>query len=139
MQPRIRRRLKRGAGCCESRSRSRPFLPGTFTALLEGPLVAVTIALFSYSVAKFRAASTPEAARKPSAAIIRAGPHRFSQNPIDRAAPGTEIQRAVPVEYPVCSHNAFRYGTGELRGCRTFGFPTCVCAIRFWSTLYCDA
>jgi protein-S-isoprenylcysteine O-methyltransferase Ste14 len=46
------------------------------------PLVVVAVALFSYSVAKFRAAGTPVPARKPTAVIVRSGPHRFSRNPI---------------------------------------------------------
>ena len=46
------------------------------------PLVAVAIALFSYSVAKFRAAGTPVPARKPTTVIVRTGPYRFSRNPI---------------------------------------------------------
>src|SRR5262245_65036551 len=56
-----------------------PFLPGTFAAPLGVPLVAVAIALFSYSVAKFRAAGTPVPARKPSTVIVRTGPYRFSR------------------------------------------------------------
>jgi len=46
------------------------------------PLVAVAIALFSYSVAKFRAAGTPVPARKPATVIVREGPYHFSRNPI---------------------------------------------------------
>ena len=46
------------------------------------PLVAVAIALFSYSVAKFRAAGTPVPAREPTTAIVRTGPYRLSRNPI---------------------------------------------------------
>jgi protein-S-isoprenylcysteine O-methyltransferase Ste14 len=45
-------------------------------------LVAVAITLFSFSVAKFRAAGTPVPARKPTTVIIRTGPYRFSRNPI---------------------------------------------------------
>lgn len=59
-----------------------PFLPGTLAVPLGVPLVAVAIALFSYSVAKFRAAGTPVPARKPTTAIIRTGPYRFTRNPI---------------------------------------------------------
>ena len=59
-----------------------PFLPGTLAVPLGVPLVAVAIALFSYSVAKFRAAGTPVPARKPTTEIVRAGPYRFSRNPI---------------------------------------------------------
>jgi Phospholipid methyltransferase len=42
----------------------------------------VAIALFAYSVAEFRAAGTPVPARKPTTAIVRTGPYRFSRNPI---------------------------------------------------------
>ena len=59
-----------------------PFLPGTLALPLGVPLVAVAIALFSYSVAKFRAAGTPVPARKPTTVIVRTGPYRFSRNPI---------------------------------------------------------
>jgi protein-S-isoprenylcysteine O-methyltransferase Ste14 len=45
-------------------------------------LVAIAIALFSYSVAKFRAADTPVPARKPTTVIVRTGPYRFTRNPI---------------------------------------------------------
>ena len=43
-----------------------PFLPATLAVALGVPLVAVAIALFSYSVAQFRAAGTPVPARKPT-------------------------------------------------------------------------
>jgi len=59
-----------------------PFLPRTLTAALGASLVVVAIALFSYSVAKFRAARTPVPARKPTTVIVRTGPYRFSRNPI---------------------------------------------------------
>ena len=59
-----------------------PFLPGTLGVPLGASLVVVAIALFSYSVAKFRAAGTPVPARKPTTVIVRTGPYRFSRNPI---------------------------------------------------------
>ena len=59
-----------------------PFLPGALALPLGAPLVVLAIALFSYSVAKFRAAGTPVPARKPTTVIVRAGPYRFSRNPI---------------------------------------------------------
>jgi protein-S-isoprenylcysteine O-methyltransferase Ste14 len=59
-----------------------PFVPGTLAAPLGAALVVVAIALFSFSVAKFRAAGTPVPARKPTTAIVRTGPYRFSRNPI---------------------------------------------------------
>lgn len=58
-----------------------PFLPGTLVPL-GASLVVVAIALFFYSVAKFRAAGTPVPARKPTTVIVRTGPYRFSRNPI---------------------------------------------------------
>ncbi len=59
-----------------------PFLPVTLAVPLGVPLVAVAIALFSYSVATFRAAGTPVPARKPTTTIVGTGPYRFSRNPI---------------------------------------------------------
>ena len=59
-----------------------PFLPGTLAAPLGAPLVVLAVALFSYSVVKFRAAGTPVPARKPTTVIVRTGPYRFSRNPI---------------------------------------------------------
>ena len=59
-----------------------PFLPGTLTAPLGVPLVVLAVALFSYSVVKFRAAGTPVPARKPTTVIVRTGPYRISRNPI---------------------------------------------------------
>jgi len=59
-----------------------PFLPGALALPLGAPLVVLAIALFSYSVAKFQAAGTPVPARKPTTVIVRAGPYRFSRNPI---------------------------------------------------------
>jgi protein-S-isoprenylcysteine O-methyltransferase Ste14 len=59
-----------------------PFLPRALGVALGAPVVVLAIALFSLSVAKFRAAGTPVPARKPTTAIVRSGPYRFSRNPI---------------------------------------------------------
>jgi protein-S-isoprenylcysteine O-methyltransferase Ste14 len=59
-----------------------PFVPGMLAVPLGVSLVVVAIALFTYSVAKFRAAGTPVPARKPTTMIVRTGPYRFSRNPI---------------------------------------------------------
>src|SRR5262249_45989759 len=59
-----------------------PFLPDTLAVPLGVLFVAVAIALFSYSVAKFRAAGTPVPARRPTMVIVRTGPYNFSRNPI---------------------------------------------------------
>jgi protein-S-isoprenylcysteine O-methyltransferase Ste14 len=58
------------------------FFPVTLAVPLGVPLVGVAIVLFSYSVAKFRAAGTPVPAREPTTTIVRTGPYRFSRNPI---------------------------------------------------------
>jgi protein-S-isoprenylcysteine O-methyltransferase Ste14 len=59
-----------------------PFVPGTLAVPLGASLIVVAIALFAYSVAKFRGAGTPIPARKPTTVIVRTGPYRFSRNPI---------------------------------------------------------
>jgi protein-S-isoprenylcysteine O-methyltransferase Ste14 len=58
------------------------FLPVALAVPVGVPLVAAAIALFSSSVAKFRATGTPVPARKPTTAIVRTGPYRLSRNPI---------------------------------------------------------
>jgi len=59
-----------------------PFLPHVLAAPLGTLLVAAAVALFSGSVSKFRAAGTPVPGNKPTTVIVRAGPYRFSRNPI---------------------------------------------------------
>src|SRR5215813_14998794 len=59
-----------------------PFVPQTLSVPLGASLVVVAVALFAFSVAKFRAAGTPVPARKPTTAIVRTGPYRFTRNPI---------------------------------------------------------
>jgi protein-S-isoprenylcysteine O-methyltransferase Ste14 len=71
------------------------FLPGTLAVSLGVPLVAVAIALFSYSVAKFRAAGTPVPARKPTTVIVRTSPYRFSRNPIYLAFSAFQLGIAI--------------------------------------------
>jgi protein-S-isoprenylcysteine O-methyltransferase Ste14 len=71
------------------------FLPRTLAVPLGVPLVAVAIALFCYSVAKFRAAGTPVPARKPTAVIVRTGPYRFSRNPIYLAFSAFQLGIAI--------------------------------------------
>jgi protein-S-isoprenylcysteine O-methyltransferase Ste14 len=50
--------------------------------LLGGALVVASFLLLAFSVRRFRAASTPVPAWKPTTAIVRTGPYRFSRNPI---------------------------------------------------------
>ena len=59
-----------------------PFLPRAFALPIGSSLVVIAMALFSYSVWKFRAARTPVPGNKPTTVIVRTGPYRFSRNPI---------------------------------------------------------
>jgi protein-S-isoprenylcysteine O-methyltransferase Ste14 len=58
------------------------FLPRGFALPLGSALVVAAVALFVYSVGRFRAAGTPVPGNQPTTAIVRAGPYRFSRNPI---------------------------------------------------------
>jgi len=59
-----------------------PFVARAFNGALGASLVVIAIALFVASVGKFRAAGTAVPANKPTTAIVRTGPYRFSRNPI---------------------------------------------------------
>jgi protein-S-isoprenylcysteine O-methyltransferase Ste14 len=59
-----------------------PYLPRTIAALLGSFVVVVAVVIFLYSVRKFHTAGTPVPGNKPTAAIVRTGPYRFSRNPI---------------------------------------------------------
>ena len=59
-----------------------PFFPRAFALPVGSSLVVIAMALFSYSAWKFRAAHTPVPGNKPTTAIVRTGPYRFSRNPI---------------------------------------------------------
>src|SRR5262249_21636766 len=58
------------------------FLPRVLPLPLGCLLVAMAAALFSYSIRRFRRAGTPVPGNKPTTAIVRTGPYRFSRNPI---------------------------------------------------------
>jgi protein-S-isoprenylcysteine O-methyltransferase Ste14 len=60
----------------------RPLLSDVEARPLGIALVVAAVLLFGYSVRLFRAAGTPVPARKPTTAIVRSGPYRFSRNPI---------------------------------------------------------
>jgi protein-S-isoprenylcysteine O-methyltransferase Ste14 len=60
----------------------RPLLSGVALGFLGSALVVASLLLFGASVQRFRAAGTPVPARKPTTAIVRSGPYRFSRNPI---------------------------------------------------------
>lgn len=71
-----------GSGAAIQLAMPFPFLPAAPTLPLGAPLVVVAIVLFAYAAATLRAAGTPVPARKPTIMIVRAGPYRFSRNPI---------------------------------------------------------
>ena len=58
------------------------FLPRGFAIPAGGALVVIAMALFFYSTATFRAAGTPVPGNRPTTAIVRTGPYRYSRNPI---------------------------------------------------------
>ena len=60
----------------------RPLLSDVTLAILGGVLIVASLLLFGSSVQRFRAAGTPVPARKPTTAIVRSGPYRFTRNPI---------------------------------------------------------
>ena len=49
---------------------------------LGGTAVLVAVALFLYAVRTFRTAGTPVPGNRPTTTIVRAGPYRWSRNPI---------------------------------------------------------
>jgi protein-S-isoprenylcysteine O-methyltransferase Ste14 len=58
------------------------FLPRGFATPLGSALVVAAVMLFFLSVRKFWAVGTPVPGNRPTTAIVRAGPYRFSRNPI---------------------------------------------------------
>ena len=67
-----------------------PFLPGTLAVPLGAALVAVAITLFSYSVAKFRAAGTPVLARARRARRAQRPPWTSGDAMRSASSPGYE-------------------------------------------------
>jgi len=75
-----------------------PFVPASLSVPVGAPLVVLAIALFVWSVRKFRAAGTPVPAREPTTAIVRTGPYRFSRNPIYLAYSLFQLGLAVSLD-----------------------------------------
>ena len=59
-----------------------PMPAGVIVRPLGGALVVASVLLVGLSVRRFRAVGTPVPAWKPTTAIVRTGPYRFSRNPI---------------------------------------------------------
>jgi protein-S-isoprenylcysteine O-methyltransferase Ste14 len=57
-------------------------LPAGTSLFLGIPIVLLAIGLFLFAVRTFRAAGTPVPGNLPTTSIVRAGPYRFSRNPI---------------------------------------------------------
>ena len=58
------------------------FVPNAVSAPLGGTTVLVAVALFVSAVRTLRVAGTPVPGDRPTTAIVRAGPYRYSRNPI---------------------------------------------------------
>ena len=75
----------------------RPVLSDGTLAPLGIILVVASVLVLGSSVRRFRAAGTPVPARKPTTAIVRTGPYRFSRNPIYLAFSLLQLGIAVSV------------------------------------------
>jgi protein-S-isoprenylcysteine O-methyltransferase Ste14 len=58
------------------------WLPASVSPPVGVTFVLAAVALLSFSVRTFRKAGTPVPGNLPTTAIVRAGPYRFSRNPI---------------------------------------------------------
>lgn len=59
-----------------------PFVPEGLATPVGGTLVLAAIALFAFAVGTFQGAGTPVPGDRPTTALVRTGPYRFSRNPI---------------------------------------------------------
>lgn len=59
-----------------------PLLPRVIATPVGFALIIVAIGLFISATRAFKAAGTPVPGNEPATAIVRAGPYRFSRNPI---------------------------------------------------------
>src|ERR671919_110987 len=74
-----------------------PFFPRALRPPVGGLLVATAAALFSYSIRQLRMAGTPVPGNRPTTAIVRTGPYRFSRNPIYLAFSALQVGIALCV------------------------------------------
>lgn len=58
------------------------WLPAGIGVWVGVPFVILSLALFLTSTRRFTAAGTPVPGNKPTTAVVRSGPYRFSRNPI---------------------------------------------------------
>ncbi len=70
------------AGAATHLAWPQPLVPAELSMPLGAVVVAIAVALFIAAVRTFRAAGTPVPGNHPPTAIVRAGPYRYSRNPI---------------------------------------------------------
>src|SRR5262249_34946262 len=58
------------------------WLPAGTGSWIGVPLLGLAVVLFFASIRRFKAAGTPVPGNKPTTAIVRSGPYRFTRNPI---------------------------------------------------------
>ena len=58
------------------------FLPKELGTLMGIPIVVAALVLFLGSARRFKAAGTPVPGNRPTTALVRSGPYRWSRNPI---------------------------------------------------------
>ena len=63
-------------------ARSVPLVSRAVSVPLGGTVVLVAVALFLWAVRTFQTAGTPVPGNRPTTTIVRAGPYRYSRNPI---------------------------------------------------------
>ena len=69
-----------GSGLLAESAWPMPLVPGA--TLLGGAVMLVAVALFFFAVRALRRAGTPVPGDRPTTAIVRSGPYRYSRNPI---------------------------------------------------------
>jgi protein-S-isoprenylcysteine O-methyltransferase Ste14 len=77
-----------------------PFVPHVLRLPVGCLVVAMVAALFVDSIMQFRMAGTPVPGNKPTTAIVRTGPYRFSRNPIYLAFFALHLGLAILVNSP---------------------------------------
>ena len=75
-----------------------PFFPQGLRVAVGASLAIIAVALFVSAVGKFGAAGTPVPANRPTTAIVRTGPYRFSRNPIYLAFSLSHLGIAILVD-----------------------------------------
>ena len=59
-----------------------PFVPRSVSTPIGATITVLAVALFVFAARAMRAAGTPVPGNRPTTAIVRTGPYRFTRNPI---------------------------------------------------------